>query len=220
MPRSLAVRGELAAWDTPERFVRNGALVGLYHKIEELLPDVPCPVVQFVGPEGGEGTSALAWEFSYLNAIAGARRVLLLNGAASEELRRFSHPEPPASSPSWSGEEIGDRWEPPMFLPVEETGLCLGALPTLVDTRDSHFFVAQVQATLVDLRPEFDLIAIDSHPVVKDWASVLIASRVDGVVLVLREERTTAQAAEAAKQALEGVGAHVLGVVLTRPDDS
>lgn len=66
------------------------------------------------------------------------------------------------------------------------------------------------------LRPEYDFVVIDSPPVNQYADASVLASKVDGVILVVEADRTPVAEAEAAKRQLERVGARILGVVLNR----
>jgi capsular exopolysaccharide synthesis family protein len=66
------------------------------------------------------------------------------------------------------------------------------------------------------LRPEYDFVVIDSPPVNQYADASVLASKVDGVILVVEADRTPLAEAEAAKRQLERVGARILGVVLNR----
>ena len=66
------------------------------------------------------------------------------------------------------------------------------------------------------LRSEFDWIVFDCAPVNMYPDSVVLASRLDGVVLVVQAENKRAEVAIQAKEHLEGAGAKILGAVLNR----
>lgn len=66
------------------------------------------------------------------------------------------------------------------------------------------------------LRPEYDFVVIDSPPVNQYADASVLASKVDGVILVIEADRTPVAEAESAKRQLERVGARILGVVLNR----
>ena len=69
---------------------------------------------------------------------------------------------------------------------------------------------------LARLRPEYDFVVLDSPPVNQYADASVLASKVDGVILVIEADRTPLAEAEAAKRQLERVGARILGVVLNR----
>jgi Mrp family chromosome partitioning ATPase len=67
-----------------------------------------------------------------------------------------------------------------------------------------------------DLRGEADVVIFDTPPCLAVSDSAVLASRVDGVLLVLQAGKTRREAAVRAKEALEQVGAKILGVVITK----
>jgi len=67
---------------------------------------------------------------------------------------------------------------------------------------------------LEDLKAEFDHIIIDSPPVIAVTDAQIIASRCDGVVLVVDYGKVKRELAGKAKQLLEHAQANILGVVI------
>lgn len=67
---------------------------------------------------------------------------------------------------------------------------------------------------LDELEKEYDIIIIDTPPVQAVTDSQILSTKVDGVILVVRAERTKKDSVKLAKAALEKVNAHILGVVL------
>jgi len=74
----------------------------------------------------------------------------------------------------------------------------------------------QMRRLLGMLETHFDHIIIDSPPVASFTDGVLIASIVDGVLLVVHSGRSARGVAKRSKQILLDVGAKVIGVVLNR----
>lgn len=72
----------------------------------------------------------------------------------------------------------------------------------------------QMKQLLVELAQHADLIIIDSPPVLTLADTVLLAAKVDGVLLVLRAGQTRSQAARLAVEALNQAKTPLLGVVL------
>ena len=69
--------------------------------------------------------------------------------------------------------------------------------------------------TLLEMiEPQFDYIVIDSPPIAKVTDGVLLASTVDGVILVVHGGRSTRELVRGARKLLQTAGARVLGVVL------
>ena len=69
---------------------------------------------------------------------------------------------------------------------------------------------------LAVLRKQFDVILIDTPPIMPIADARIIGRRADGVILVLRSGSTTREAARAAEDRLIADGSRVLGTVLNR----
>ncbi|UOR14056.1 CpsD/CapB family tyrosine-protein kinase [Halobacillus amylolyticus] len=67
---------------------------------------------------------------------------------------------------------------------------------------------------MMEARQHYDLIILDTPPVLAVSDSQVLAREVDGVMLVVRSGQTEFQAAERAKELLEQSKANLLGVVL------
>ena len=72
------------------------------------------------------------------------------------------------------------------------------------------------EKTLKFLRDKFDYVIIDTPPVNSYAESMVIAAKVDGVILVLESDKTRQQVAIRAKEEMEKAGANVLGVILNK----
>jgi len=71
---------------------------------------------------------------------------------------------------------------------------------------------------LTELQEQADFIIFDSPPVIAVTDALVLATQVDGVVLVLDFGEVTRDAAKQTKQLLEKVKANILGVVLNKID--
>ena len=76
----------------------------------------------------------------------------------------------------------------------------------------------RMRKTLASLSEAFDLIVIDTPPLLAASDGAILATLSDGVVLVLRAGATEGEAAQQAIQQLSSVGARVVGAVLNDPD--
>lgn len=76
------------------------------------------------------------------------------------------------------------------------------------------------ESLLADLHRESDYVLVDAPPIVPVTDAAVLASRVDGVLLVLRAGKTKREMAQRAQELLAQVNARILGVVLTnaKPD--
>lgn len=79
--------------------------------------------------------------------------------------------------------------------------------------------LAQLEGVLKDLHADYDFAIIDAGSLDSAPDSLLVASRIDGVVLVVQAERTGADTVREASGDLRGAGARLLGAVLNRRRD-
>jgi capsular exopolysaccharide synthesis family protein len=90
-------------------------------------------------------------------------------------------------------------------------------LPQRVDADDLTLTEGGRFATLLtQLRDRFDLILLDTAPLLAIDEARVVASMADGVVFLLRWRKTAAKAAEIALDRLTDVDANVIGVALTQ----
>src|SRR5262249_24042728 len=74
----------------------------------------------------------------------------------------------------------------------------------------------QMRALLASLQEQYDYILIDSPPVMLASDAMLLATLVDGVVLVANAQRTPRQVVRAARPCLSCALAKMIGVVLNQ----
>jgi Mrp family chromosome partitioning ATPase len=73
-------------------------------------------------------------------------------------------------------------------------------------------------AILRHLAREYDMLVIDTPPLLSASDAAGLAARADGVLFVLRAGHTSRVLAQEAMHQLAAVGAHVIGAVLNDPD--
>ena len=83
---------------------------------------------------------------------------------------------------------------------------------------DDVFATPAVDALLAELRQAFDLILIDTAPVLVLTDARVLAAKADAVLLLARWRRTPARAVASAARLLHPAGARLLGVCLTQID--
>lgn len=93
------------------------------------------------------------------------------------------------------------------FMP---NGKCTGAPSDTV----TH---ARAPALLARLRNEFDIVVIDTPPVLAASETAVLASSADGVVLVVRAGHTDRDIVQQAMRQIVGVGGRLVGAVLNDP---
>jgi tyrosine-protein kinase Etk/Wzc len=92
--------------------------------------------------------------------------------------------------------------------------LTCGALPVNAANLLSG---TRMRVLLGELREQFDIIVLDTPPVLATADASIVASLTDGVLLVVRAGTTDRNAAQRAYQQLANVGARVVGTVLNDP---
>ncbi|MDQ3243796.1 MAG: CpsD/CapB family tyrosine-protein kinase, partial [Gemmatimonadota bacterium] len=75
-----------------------------------------------------------------------------------------------------------------------------------------------MRRTLNSLMEGYDLVVVDTPPLLAASDAAILATLVDGVVIVLRAGQTESSAAVQSMQQLNAVGARVVGAVLNDPD--
>jgi capsular exopolysaccharide synthesis family protein len=96
----------------------------------------------------------------------------------------------------------------------------LSLLPCGADAQSTPELLepATLRGLLQQLKREYDVIVLDTPPVLVSADAATLAASADGVVLVVRAGQTDRGAAELARQRVTAAGGHVFGAVLNDPD--
>jgi Mrp family chromosome partitioning ATPase/uncharacterized protein involved in exopolysaccharide biosynthesis len=130
------------------------------------------------------------------------------NGSDSTQSLTFN----PSEGRTDSGRPVTD-----VIRPTNVRGLSLltcGALPT---NPSGLLSGVRMRVLLQELAKSFDLVILDTPPVLATADAGILASLADGVLLVVRAGQTDRVAAKRAHQQLVNVGARVVGTVLNDP---
>jgi len=76
----------------------------------------------------------------------------------------------------------------------------------------------RMKEVLQVLRARFDLVLVDTPPAIAVSDAIVLSVQCDGVLLVLRAQRTPTEAVQRVVERLEVVGARLLGIVLVGAD--
>jgi Mrp family chromosome partitioning ATPase len=187
--------GHAVAPAPPSSLTAPAEMGALYQAVRSLLAPAPSWVVQFVGPQGGEGSSTIARSFAWA-AAAQQANVLLADGAR-------------LAAGVAAGERPPAGRGRPEVIPVDvavQGGVSLGTLGgTSPDRR-----------ALADLRARFSLVVVDSPGGVDAAESIAIPPEAHRVVLVVEAERTRRPVVQRALARIADAGGRSLGVVLNR----
>lgn len=178
------------------------------------LPNVECPAVQFTSsqPSEGKSTSALATARKYASI---GRKVLLID----MDLRRPSI----LASLELEKPSAGLLEALFMHIPLDEAILAdvesnLDVLPVAAVPENPAEVLSSglVAELLAKCRESYDVIIIDSSPVMGIADAPLLSRFVDAVVFVVEANKAQAGQARAAITRLRDMHANILGVVLTK----
>ena len=194
------------------RSVEAEAYRGIRTRIDFALQGIACPVVQVTSPTPGDGKSTLAANLALAEAKSG-RRVLLIDADMRkpriDKLFRVD-----AGKIGLSGSIAGSDTIDAALVPSGIDSLTL--LPCGPRPADPAELLTSPRFVdlLTQLRTRFDMIIVDSPPLLAVSDPAIVAPRADGVLLVFRLTRSVRPAAERAREQLAALGAKVLGVVL------
>jgi capsular exopolysaccharide synthesis family protein len=116
-----------------------------------------------------------------------------------------------------TGEITGADTLEHVLRPTPIRGLMLlpcGALPTNASNLLSGI---RMRSLLKELKERFDVVILDTPPVLATADAGILGSLADGVLLVVRAGQTDRSAAQRAFQQLTNAGSRVLGAVLNDP---
>ncbi len=169
-------------------------------------------VIQVTSPNPGDGKSTLAANIAVSIAQSGKRVVLIDCDFRKPRIHKIFHIDKP---------EVGLA-----SIITGESTVALSIRPTDVDNlfilpcgprpaNPAELLTSpEFQAIVDKLRAEYDFVIIDTPPVLAVSDPLVVAPRVDGVLLVFRMTKKARPTAERAREQLAAVGSNVLGVVV------
>jgi len=103
--------------------------------------------------------------------------------------------------------------------PTDVDGLHLLPAGTLVPNVSELLGSERMRATLAELAERYDLVLVDTPPVLAAADAEILGVQTDATVVVIRSGQTERQPAQYAVQQLRALGARVVGGVLNDPDE-
>jgi polysaccharide biosynthesis transport protein len=168
-------------------------------------------VVQVTSPNPGDGKTTLAANLATSIATSGKRTLLIDADFRRPRVHKvFGLEDVAGLSEVMSGSvELSDAI---LDTPIENLSvLVCGKRPANpAELLTSNKF----QELLEVLREKYELVIVDTPPVLAVTDPLAVAPRVDGVLLVIRLSKSARNAAHKALEALETLGTNVLGVVV------
>ncbi|GAW41060.1 Tyrosine-protein kinase etk [Brevundimonas sp. SH203] len=163
----------------------------------------------------GEGKTTAALCLGRVAARSGARVLLIDGDPRRRGATRMLGLDPSVGlaevlhgAAAWRNIVVIDPASGLQVLPLSASGL----------SADDAFATPPMDALLTELRQTFDLILIDTAPVLVLTDARILAAKADAVLLLARWRRTPARAVASAARALRPTGARLLGVCLTQVD--
>ncbi len=196
--------------------------------------DVPARALLITSPSPGEGKSTTVANLGVTMAQAG-KRVLIVDADLRRPVqhRLFNLPVDQGLSSLVMGFELsrvagqtsvrlppGSRFESSIFRTRQESLFVLpaGAIPP----NPAELVGSQKMKNLLDfLVTRFDIVLLDSPPLLAVTDAAILSTRVDGVIMVVRAAQTRRNQLAHAVRQLRDVKATVSGIVVNRlPDNS
>lgn len=185
-----------------------------YQKLRASLVSIAVPAglhtVLVTAPNHGEGATTVAVGLASALGKERESRVLLVEGNWRTPCFRSILPIP--------GEEVGHESTgrgSPESLAIRLEELNFSVIPA-GSAQATTIDLDMIDGLLSRLRSQFDFIVVDGPPVNSYADASVLATKVDGVILVVQADKTPVIEAESAKRQLGKVGARILGVVLNR----
>ena len=172
--------------------------------------DKPVRTILITGVEAGDGKSTTLANLAVVLAQSGKRVI-----AVDCDLRRPTlHKVFGLNSEPGLTNAVLDNAASATLQPTAVDGLRLLSSGPLPPNPADLLGSRQFDKVLASLAAEADVILLDAPPIVAVSDAVMLATKVDGVILVVNAGKTKRDLARRAKSLLEKVNAHVLGVVL------
>jgi len=207
----------LAAWEEGPSFIAESFRTTLASLLRDLgSSDGKPSVIAVTSPGPGEGKTTIASNLAMALAETG-RRVLLVDA----DFRRpavhdmFGVPNPRGFVDLLTGPTPPTEEEIEKLLTITSVpGLMLIVNRPLLQNVSKVFYSAHLQTTLERLGKGFDVVLLDTPPLLHLADTRLIAPLADGVILVIRSGVTDKENALEACAQLQDDGLKILGTVL------
>ena len=187
-------------------------LAPLFAAIRPLLDSKHSVVLHFVAATPGEGASTIARELAMLAGTTGHQRTLLVDADRRNPQTALAFGCDLAHGMAellWGGVDDGDVLQP-------VSGTLLSVTRLIGERGPASLDAESLRELYGSLRDQFELILVDCPPIADGGFSSLLPEAGDGVVLVVKAEKTRPAVVARAKDLVEQAGAHVLGAVLNQ----
>lgn len=171
--------------------------------------DADLRTILVTSPFLGEGKTFVSQQLAMAFA-AGGKKVILVDA----DLRKPGHSE--AFTTGLTDVIIGSADLSGVVVKTETDGMWLLPSGPLPPNPSELLDSAAMQGVLGSLRTSYDVVIVDSCPIGMFSDPLVLASRVDGALLVVEARSTSVQSIKAAKELLSGPNMKLLGAVLNK----
>jgi capsular exopolysaccharide synthesis family protein len=182
--------------------------------------DRPCTlVITSAGPQ--EGKTLIASNLAATFARGGARVLLVDCDIHRPRLHRVFHASRSPGLMDLLRAGTAARPASDAGVAIRRTAIDrLWFLPCGADPQNTPELLepATLRGLLKELRADYDVILLDTPPVLVSADAATLSASADGVIMVVRAGQTDRGAAELARQRVAAAGGRVLGAVLNDPD--
>ena len=173
--------------------------------------DKPLSTLLVTSPAAEEGKSTTLANLAVTMAQGGRTTILVdcdLRRPCLHEL--FGVPAAPGLS-----DAILNKVEAPALLPTEVEGLSLLPAGQLPSSPADLLGSRRMESLVTNLKSRADFVLFDAPPVIAVTDAALLASLLDGVLLVVSAGQTRRDDAQQAKALLQKINVRIVGTVLT-----
>lgn len=174
----------------------------------------PLQLIAFVSPNSGDGKTTSALSLARLSSMSGSRTIVIdcdtrRRGLSQSVLSPRQHDF--AQFLLSDGDDIE-----PYIERDSRTDTDMITLSTHESSPRDLFGSRKFRSVLDQLRDSYDLIILDTPPVLPVAETRILANLCDGVVLTTRWRRTKTDAVVLARQILEDARANIIGLIMTQ----
>lgn len=187
------------------------ALRVLWINISHSPRDMRPRIIAVTSARGGEGKTSMA--LCLARTVSSTQRRVLLVGC---DLRRRSLNQYLGIEPAWGIVDVlNNRCDLSQAIGYDSISGADVLAGTYADGGESDIFSSPAtRDLLIKLSESYDLVILDTAPVLSFAEGRTLAALADGTLIVTRSGRSDSMASRAAAAQLESVGARILGVVL------
>ncbi len=188
--------------------------MSVYQNLTAVVSDSTRKVIQFIGSQGGEGTSTVVREFARASAAKFGKMVLLLD---ADKYRPTQHLFFPVKwDCGWQEVVQGNGSIDKALYQIGESRLFVSPSSQNIGSNPSVYSSLLIDVFWKKLKQRFDLVLVDSPPATTSTDGLAISSKVDGIVLVVEAEKTRWPVVENVRDRIKRSGGNILGIVLNK----